>query len=39
MRASYRGADVVKVVSTDVVATKLLVPHVTTASVEAACKY
>jgi hypothetical protein len=38
MRVRYRGAGVVKVVSTDVVATKLLVPHVTS-SVEAACKY
>ena len=38
VRAYYRGTGVVKVVSTDVVATELPVPHVTTSSVEAACK-
>ena len=34
----YGGTGVVKVVSTDVVATELLVPHVTTSSVEAVRK-
>lgn len=38
VRAYYRGTGVVKVVSTDVVAMELLVPHVTTSSVEAACE-
>ena len=38
MLGYYREAGVVKVVSTDVVAIELTVPHVTTPSVEAGSK-
>ena len=38
VRAYYRGTGVVKVVSSDVVATELLMPHITTSSVEVARK-